>query len=38
MDSYHVSRYNTNTGRITTTMFQAVIALLLDRTADAPIE
>ena len=25
-DSYHVSRYNTNTGRLTTAMFEAVIA------------
>ena len=25
-DSYHVSRYNTNTGRLTTEMFEAVIA------------
>ena len=32
MDSYHVSRYNTNTGRITAAMFQAVIGLILDRT------
>jgi uracil-DNA glycosylase family 4 len=29
-DSYHVSRYNTNTGRITTEMFQAVIRLVLE--------
>jgi len=32
VDSYHVSRYNTNTGRITAAMFQAVIGLILDRT------
>ena len=25
-DSYHVSRYNTNTGRLTTAMFESVIA------------
>ena len=25
-DSYHVSRYNTNTGRLTTAMFEAVVA------------
>ncbi|HUZ62708.1 MAG TPA: uracil-DNA glycosylase [Acetobacteraceae bacterium] len=32
-DSYHVSRYNTNTGRLTTEMFQAVIATVLERIA-----
>lgn len=26
VDSYHVSRYNTNTGRLTTPMFEAVVA------------
>ena len=26
MDSYHCSRYNTNTGRLTTEMFEAVFA------------
>ena len=34
-DSYHCSRYNTNTGRLTTAMFEAVFANLrahLDRT------
>ena len=25
-DSYHVSRYNTNTGRLTTAMFESVVA------------
>jgi uracil-DNA glycosylase family 4 len=30
-DSYHVSRLNTNTGRLTTKMFEAVIADLLAR-------
>ena len=32
-DSYHVSRYNTNTGRLTTAMFEAVVAGLRDRLA-----
>jgi uracil-DNA glycosylase family 4 len=39
-DSYHCSRYNTNTGRLTTEMFEAVFALvlpLLDR-ADAILD
>jgi uracil-DNA glycosylase len=26
IDSYHCSRYNTNTGRLTTAMFEAVFA------------
>jgi uracil-DNA glycosylase len=26
LDSYHVSRYNTNTGRLTEAMFHAVLA------------
>ena len=26
LDSYHCSRYNTNTGRLTTQMFQTVLA------------
>jgi uracil-DNA glycosylase len=30
-DSYHVSRYNTQTGRLTTEMFEAVVAELLRR-------
>jgi uracil-DNA glycosylase len=30
-DSYHVSRLNTNTGRLTTPMFEAVVASLVDR-------
>jgi uracil-DNA glycosylase family 4 len=32
-DSYHVSRYNTNTGRLTTEMFEAVVQDLLTRIA-----
>ncbi|WP_203074170.1 uracil-DNA glycosylase [Falsiroseomonas ponticola] len=32
-DSYHVSRYNTNTGRLTTEMFEAVTADVLARIA-----
>ena len=34
-DSYHVSRYNTNTGRLTTEMFESVVASLR-RQLDAP--
>ena len=30
-DSYHVSRYNTNTGRLTTAMFEAVVENLMKR-------
>jgi uracil-DNA glycosylase len=30
-DSYHVSRYNTQTGRLTTEMFEAVMAELAGR-------
>ena len=30
-DSYHVSRYNTNTGRLTTDMFECVVAGLVQR-------
>ena len=30
-DSYHVSRYNTQTGRLTTEMFEAVVADVLKR-------
>ena len=29
-DSYHVSRLNTNTGRLTAAMFHAVVGALLD--------
>lgn len=32
-DSYHVSRYNTQTGRLTTAMFEQVVAEVLRRTA-----
>lgn len=32
-DSYHVSRYNTQTGRLTEAMFEAVVAALLQRLA-----
>ncbi len=37
-DSYHCSRYNTNTGKLTVAMFEAVFAVLrarLDETAEA---
>ena len=30
-DSYHVSRYNTNTGRLTTAMFESVVGELRRR-------
>ncbi len=30
-DSYHVSRYNTNTGKLTTAMFETVVASLRER-------
>lgn len=30
-DSYHVSRLNTNTGRLTPAMFEAVVGMLLER-------
>ena len=33
-DSYHVSRYNTNTGRLTEAMFSAVVATLSKRLRD----
>lgn len=33
-DSYHVSRYNTQTGRLTTEMFEAVMADLVRRIGD----
>jgi len=32
-DSYHVSRLNTNTGRLTPAMFEAAVAALLERIA-----
>ena len=32
-DSYHCSRYNTNTGRLTTAMFEAVVGALRQRLA-----
>ena len=35
-DSYHVSRLNTNTGRLTEAMFEAVVATLLERMTDPP--
>ena len=35
-DSYHVSRYNTNTGLLTTAMFEAVVAELRTRLDAAP--
>jgi len=34
-DSYHCSRLNTNTGRLTTEMFEAVIARLAERLSGA---
>jgi uracil-DNA glycosylase len=33
-DSYHCSRYNTNTGRLTEAMFQAVVGQARDRLRD----
>ena len=30
-NSYHVSRYNTNTGVLTTAMFEAVVAEIVER-------
>jgi uracil-DNA glycosylase len=33
-DSYHCSRYNTNTGRLTTAMFEAVFAAIAERLRD----
>ena len=30
-DSYHCSRYNTNTGRLTTEMFEAAVRTLRER-------
>ncbi len=35
-DSYHVSRYNTNTGRLTEAMFEAVIAEAKARLSTSP--
>jgi uracil-DNA glycosylase family 4 len=35
-DSYHVSRYNTNTGRLTDAMFSAVVRSLVER-AEMPV-
>ena len=32
-DSYHVSRYNTNTGKLTEAMFRAVVAAIMERLA-----
>ena len=34
-NSYHVSRYNTNTGRLTVSMFEAVMAEITDRLGTA---
>jgi len=34
VDSYHVSRLNTNTGRLTTPMFEAVVADIKAHLAD----
>jgi uracil-DNA glycosylase family 4 len=34
-DSYHVSRYNTSTGRLTAEMFETVVFRLLQRLADS---
>ena len=36
-DSYHVSRLNTNTGRLTEAMFHAVVASVLDRLTQPPV-
>ena len=35
-DSYHVSRLNTNTGRLTEAMFHAAVGVLLTRIEDGP--
>ena len=35
-DSYHVSRYNTNTGKLTTPMFEAVVAEIARRVSFSP--
>ncbi len=34
-DSYHVSRYNTNTGRLTEAMFEGAVRALLERLGEA---
>ena len=36
-DSYHVSRLNTNTGRLTTEMFEAVVRDVLTRLDRGPV-
>ncbi len=36
IDSYHCSRYNTNTGRLTKTMFEAVFAQVVERLKHNP--
>lgn len=36
IDSYHCSRYNTNTGRLTTPMFEDVIARAVERAGERP--
>ena len=35
-DSYHVSRYNTNTGKLTTAMFEAVVEAVAARISPSP--
>jgi uracil-DNA glycosylase len=35
-DSYHVSRLNTNTGRLTEAMFHGVVEMLLHRLDSSP--
>lgn len=37
-DSYHCSRYNTNTGRLTTAMFKAVVGAITQQLKDTAIE
>jgi uracil-DNA glycosylase family 4 len=37
-DSYHCSRYNTNTGRLTMEMFEAVVAALAERLAQGLVK
>jgi len=36
-DSYHVSRYNTNTGKLTEPMFQRVVASILERLGEQAV-